>query len=175
MQDDWMDAVPARSLERGAAYYESGRVLALESRTDGWHATVGGSEKYAVIVPRSMDPHEARCSCPHYADGNICKHIAAAMIAIEARGNEVPREAGKESVEDIAARLSAFLVEAVSRDEALERRFRAAYGVADELAHAAELPGGRDAACTLAVRFREDYPRRPALHDELRAAVDSVL
>jgi hypothetical protein len=42
--------------------------------------------------------------------------------------------------------------------------------VAKCLAHAAGLPGGYDRACEAALDFRDDYPRRSALLDELRSA-----
>ena len=109
--EDWMAYVSTRSLERGCDYFESGCVRAVEHRADGWHATVSGGSDYAVFVPASLDPREAQCTCPHYADGNICKHIAAALIAIERRRNADEEgkgsEDGNESIEDIVMRTNA--------------------------------------------------------------------
>ena len=138
--EDWMAYVSTRSLERGCDYFESGCVRAVEHRADGWHATVSGGSDYAVFVPASLDPREAQCTCPHYADGNICKHIAAALIAIERRRNADEEgkgsEDGNESIEDIVMRtnaddLRAFVIEAARYDEALERELRATFGIAD--------------------------------------------
>ena len=81
--EDWMAYVSTRSLERGCNYFESGCVRAVEQYADGWHATVSGGRDYAVFIPVSLDPPKAQCTCPHYADGNVCKHIAAASIAVE--------------------------------------------------------------------------------------------
>ena len=138
--EDWMAYVSTRSLERGCDYFESGCVHAVEHRADGWHATVSGSSDYSVFIPASLDPREAQCTCPHYADGNICKHIAAALIAIERRRNADEEgkgsEDGNESIEDIVMRtnaddLRAFVMEAARYDEALERELRATFGTAD--------------------------------------------
>ena len=47
---------------------------------------------------------------------------------------------------------------------------KAYHGVAADLQHAATLPGGRERALAAAQAMRDEYPRRPALHDELRSA-----
>lgn len=137
--EDWMAYVSTRSLERGCDYFESGCVHAVEHRADGWRATVSGGSDYTVFIPASMDPRKAQCTCPHYADGNICKHIAAAFIAVECQqntGDGKESEAEDESIEDIVMRTSAedlrvFIVEATRYDEALERELRATFGAAD--------------------------------------------
>ena len=113
---------------------------AVERRADGWHAKVSGSGDYAASIPASLDPHRAQCTCPHYADGNICKHIAAVLIAV-ARQQEAGRKsqrdkAGNEPIEEIvmcvsADDLSAFVLDALRYDEALERELRATFGTRD--------------------------------------------
>ena len=137
--EDWMAYVSTRSLERGCDYFESGCVHVVEHRSDGWHATVSGGNDYAVFIPTSMDPRKAQCSCPHYADGSICKHIAAVFIVVERQQNTDDGKGSEvegESVEDIVMRagaddLRAFIIEAARYDEALERELRAAFGTAD--------------------------------------------
>lgn len=137
---DWMASISTRSLERGCDYFESGNVHAVERRADGWHVTVSGGNDYAVFIPSSLDPHRARCTCPHCADGNICKHIAAAFIAVERQqvtdGEGHGGESGVESIEDIVMRadvedLRTFIIDAARYDEALERELRATFGIAD--------------------------------------------
>ena len=138
--EDWMAYVSTRSFERGCDYFEAGYVRAVEHRADGWYATVSGGSDYSVFIPASLDPRKAQCTCPHYADGHICKHITAAFIAIEhQQNNDEERKGSKaegESVEDIVMRISAddlraFIVEAARYDEALERELRATFGSAD--------------------------------------------
>ena len=137
--EDWMAYISTRSLERGCDYFESGCVRAVEHRADGWRVAVSGSRDYTVFVPDSMDPHEAQCTCPHYADGNICKHIAAAFIAVERRQNTRGDKGSgteSESIEDIVTRtnaddLRAFVIEMARYDETLERELRATFGIAD--------------------------------------------
>jgi len=137
--EDWMAYISTRSLERGCDYYESGCVHSVEQRSNGWRATVSGGSDYAVFIPAAMDPRKAQCTCPHYADGNICKHIAATFIAVahqQNTGDGKDFDAEGESIEDIVMRTSEddlrrFIVEAARCDEALERELRATFGTAD--------------------------------------------
>ena len=133
----WVEHVPAKSLERGLGYFESGRVRAVSKETDGWRATVSGTNEYVAFVPDSLDPRLAQCTCPHFDDGNICKHIAAAFFAVDRKLG-----AGKgggsvlEPVEEIVARvdcdsLKAFVIELARCDESFERELRATFGTAD--------------------------------------------
>jgi len=61
--------------ERGADYlpWVSGLTL------DGLFATasVDGTRKYAVSLDLSGDDPGGFCTCPHFADGNFCKHLVA--------------------------------------------------------------------------------------------------
>ena len=182
---DWMAYVSTRSLDRGCDYFESGCVHAVEHRADGWRATVSGSSDYAVFIPDSMDPREAQCTCPHYADGNICKHIAAAFIGVErhiaARCESASGEADSESIEDIVMRtnaddLRAFVVEAARHDEALERELRATFGIADVKQAKREL---QKVTTTLVRRYERggfiDWHEALEFGHEYAIAVESIM
>ncbi|MBR0406380.1 MAG: SWIM zinc finger family protein [Eggerthellaceae bacterium] len=141
MQINWMNLISNRTLNRGRDYCESGMVCSIEKRKNGWHAIVFGSEDYAVFVPSSLDLHFAECTCPHFAGGNICKHIAAVMFAIDSgdTASDGPNDgqtAKSESIEEIVERadasaIRAFLIEAALRDESIERQLRGTFCKAD--------------------------------------------
>ena len=73
---------------RGRAYFLSGRVRISQSSDDHLTATVSGSRRtpYSVEIDWSdiMDGQIiATCTCPHYEDGFLCKHIWATLLAME--------------------------------------------------------------------------------------------
>ena len=69
-------------LARGEDYYDSGAVLGIEEESPGeWFATVCGTEHYEVTVSLAGDEiAEWECDCPY--DGENCKHVVAALLAI---------------------------------------------------------------------------------------------
>lgn len=70
---------------RGQEYYRRGQVQHLRViRTDAGGEVaciVQGSEPYDVSVRVEGQKISVYCDCPRFADKNICKHIAAAMLA----------------------------------------------------------------------------------------------
>jgi len=80
--DNFESFVAYRILVHGEEYYEAGAVSELEESLPGeWSATVKGTKSYNVNI--SMDGREIvswYCGCP--LDGEICKHIVAALLAI---------------------------------------------------------------------------------------------
>lgn len=71
----------------GREYYRRGQVqdLRILHSGDGDEVTcvVQGSEAYYVSIRVKGQRATIYCSCPRFADRNICKHIAAAMLACE--------------------------------------------------------------------------------------------
>ena len=67
-------------LERGRAYFAEGAVKNLRRDGGDYVARVQGSDAYDVhLSAQSLD--DSDCSCPHLADGNLCKHLAAVLYA----------------------------------------------------------------------------------------------
>ena len=75
--------VPSGSLNKGRNYFRSGGVQIDKGSADRVEATVWGGGRYSVVL--YLDTEEetvvASCTCPHYDDINICKHIWAALLA----------------------------------------------------------------------------------------------
>lgn len=76
----------ARTIERGRAYADGGRVADLVEDGDRLTALVHGSEDYRVeLVASAMSWF---CDCPVGASGAFCKHCVAVAIAAEGGGTE---------------------------------------------------------------------------------------
>src|SRR5438445_521883 len=80
--------VPPGSLTKGRNYFRSGAVEIHEASADRVEATVKGGGRYWVALDLDVDLQAvvASCTCPHYDDGNLCKHIWARHEAAEAEG-----------------------------------------------------------------------------------------
>lgn len=91
--DNFEDFVPYKIWMRGEEYYETDAVSELEEISPGeWTATVEGTDDYNVEI--SMDGNEIEswyCDCPY--DGEICKHVVAALLAIRDNNKRVRRSA----------------------------------------------------------------------------------
>ena len=80
---------------RGAAYYY-GRCVEITSRRElGVSALVHGGSPQPYEVELDWERADegavdAFCTCPRYADGNLCKHVWATILAADAQGL-VPR------------------------------------------------------------------------------------
>lgn len=73
-----------RVFARGLAYFNAGNVTSLKRETDGWSATVSGTQLYRTFVPETFSPASRfACTCRHFADGHLCKHLAATCLAVE--------------------------------------------------------------------------------------------
>ena len=81
--------VPSGSLTKGRNYFRSGAVEIHEASADRVEATVKGGGRYWVALDLDVDLQAvvASCTCPHYDDGNLCKHIWASLEAAEAEGH----------------------------------------------------------------------------------------
>jgi superfamily II DNA or RNA helicase len=79
--------VAPRTLSRGDAYYEQGRVQRIELLDDGTiQARVQGSRLYSVELLLENDVLVADCDCPWFQQNDEeCKHIWAVIRAASAR------------------------------------------------------------------------------------------
>lgn len=91
--DNFESCVPYRILVRGEEYYDTDAVSELEETSPGeWTATVEGTDDYNVEI--SMNGKEVEswyCDCPY--DGEICKHVVVALLAIRDNNKRVSRSA----------------------------------------------------------------------------------
>lgn len=146
LDPNWKLSFSPSALERGAAYARADKVDLVEEIKRGWEATVRGRTPYRVFVPaREAGAVErlATCTCPWFAQGNLCKHIAAVCFAL---GKDVPdeqsevtrKESGQQNAslsqlvaqtDDVTVR--SFLLNVLAADDLLAARFRAACNPAD--------------------------------------------
>ena len=104
---NWQKYFDSKILDRGLEYFESGAVSGLNKKGAIWRATVtGGSRSYEVAVPDSLDASSSSCTCPYFAGGKNCKHIAAVMFAVESGATDEPAPAKKTSLADAISQLS---------------------------------------------------------------------
>ena len=56
---------------------------------DRVEATVKGGGRYFIVLDVDMEEETivASCTCPHYDDAHLCKHIWAAVLAAESKGH----------------------------------------------------------------------------------------
>lgn len=76
--------VGSQNFERGDSYYRQGAVRDTVRQSDQLIARVEGSqyEPYEVRITLAQSGiGVARCTCPYAAGGNMCKHVAAVLIA----------------------------------------------------------------------------------------------
>ena len=71
-------------LNRGYAYYESGKIISLEQTSDtSWEAIVSGTQNYTVIAGCDhFAISKIECDCP-YDYGPICKHMVAVIYKLQ--------------------------------------------------------------------------------------------
>jgi len=114
-----------RSLQRGAAYLDEGRVGLLRVGTERVNATVQGSESYTVELRLSDGRLRFACSCPIGVEGEFCKHcVAVALSWLEDRGPSGPTlDDARTYLEGLPPRsLVELLVDHAHEDERLARR-----------------------------------------------------
>lgn len=91
--DNWKDLFRPHILDRGLNYYEMGAVENIKQTTNGFHATVVGSEVYEVEIEiKDGSVYDMWCSCPYAEDGTYCKHMAAVLYECEGAGDEKKSE-----------------------------------------------------------------------------------
>ena len=82
---------------RGLEYFKRGQVRNIKfvPSSAGGHVTcsVQGHSSYNVSIVAAQKSTSIYCTCPRFADKQICKHIAAAMIACaNMTGDDIPAE-----------------------------------------------------------------------------------
>lgn len=79
----WKRYFDNRILKRGYEYYKFGNILSLEYNDDNTvDAKVDGTRVYHVHIDLE-DKLGMECTCPHYEEGNFCKHLAAVWYAVD--------------------------------------------------------------------------------------------
>jgi uncharacterized Zn finger protein len=114
-----------RSFERGAVYFEEGRVGALRVSAGRVAATVQGAESYAVELSADEGRLRFVCSCPVGLDGEFCKHcVAVALSLLRDHGPSGPTlDDARACLETLPPRsLVELLIDHAHEDERLARR-----------------------------------------------------
>lgn len=87
MLADWENQFDEVILERGLDYYSTGRVDIIDQDEGKVIAVVDGSGQHSHQVKVSFISHQLTsmsCTCPYACEGANCKHMAAALYALEA-------------------------------------------------------------------------------------------
>ncbi|MBP6218240.1 MAG: DEAD/DEAH box helicase [Oligoflexales bacterium] len=73
--------------ERGFIYAERGYVKILKAQAGGVKATVKGTSRYTVTLNPEKERQTIKiyavCSCPHFDEGNFCKHLWATLLVLD--------------------------------------------------------------------------------------------
>lgn len=131
---DWRQYFQPHILERGLNYYLNDRVISFEVDSSVLSATVSGSEDYLVEAQfEDKELTTLACDCPHAADGNFCKHMAATMYAYENQGERPSDPKMKKSVDEYINEadeqvVRSFLKEVLLRDSNLFKQFVTSLG-----------------------------------------------
>lgn len=158
--DELIDLAGRRVFDRGADYFDEGRVDLSRADEQGCEGLVHGTARYRVSLRRSRRGYEWDCDCPYAEDGAFCKHLVAAALAWRETRNETPPATGQggtqlqEQLRRLpASQLADWLHEAALDDPALARRLQVRLARDDP----AELQAALDAL--LRVRGFLDYRR----------------
>ena len=85
---DWQKRFNKEILERGKHYYLQKKVYGLSSKRGIYTANVLGTTLYHVETKiENGNVTYIMCTCPHAIKGYYCKHMAAVLFALEARGD----------------------------------------------------------------------------------------
>ena len=81
-------AFSSTTRNRGHAYFQSGQVRIRQSSDQYVTAAVSGSRRTPYAVEIDLCGAEdgqvvATCTCPHYEDGYLCKHIWATLLEMD--------------------------------------------------------------------------------------------
>lgn len=81
---NWKNLFTEAILDRGLEYFNDDLVTKLKKKNNDFSATVIGAENYKVdLTIENREVTYAHCTCPHFAEGNNCKHLAATLFEIE--------------------------------------------------------------------------------------------
>ncbi len=76
----------SRSIQRGRAYFKDGRVWDIEVSDNQAICEVNGDSgdySVAIEINKKTEKLEFDCDCPYAYDGNFCKHMVAAGLALK--------------------------------------------------------------------------------------------
>jgi len=153
--------------DRGVAYAAAGHVRDLVVDADVLTATVLGSDaSYGVRV----NGRSVACDCPYAANGDLCKHVVAAVIS--ARGDAPPtRDDVAGYVESLRPEeLRQLVLRAAERDHLLRRELQlAAATTAGDLAAVRDLVDR-----TLSTRRYLDYWAAMRWAEEAQSTLDTL-
>lgn len=146
MDRDWQQYFEEHIWERGMDYYLADAVLELGCNGEVLRGVVEGSELYHVEIGLGGQNGRMYCDCPYAETGYACKHMAALLIAWTNdhdldQGQEQPERGSAANLSTAADPLDnlpikeliwdadmglvrKYLAEVLTRDEALELRFR---------------------------------------------------
>ncbi len=71
---------------RGVQYFNAGLVRLTACGAESAQAVVTGSDLYEVTLLRDGKVLQASCSCPFAERGEVCKHVWAVILAVDAKG-----------------------------------------------------------------------------------------
>jgi superfamily II DNA or RNA helicase len=73
---------------KGEVYAQRGQVSVVESSPELIRCAVIGSQRdpYQVFLRPNKTILDVACDCPHYSEGNLCKHLWAAIIQADREG-----------------------------------------------------------------------------------------
>lgn len=72
--------------KRGVQYFSAGLVRLTACGAESAQAVVTGSDLYEVTLLRDGKVLQASCSCPFAERGEVCKHVWAVILAVDAKG-----------------------------------------------------------------------------------------
>lgn len=78
--------VNSKIRKRGVHYFRGRRVRLTACGPETAEAVVSGSSEYDVVLTRDSQGLRASCSCPFSGRGEPCKHVWAAILAVDAKG-----------------------------------------------------------------------------------------
>jgi superfamily II DNA or RNA helicase len=78
--------VNSKVRKRGIHYFRGKRVRLTACGPETAEAVVSGSSEYDVLLTRDSQGLRASCSCPFSDRGEICKHVWAAILAVDVKG-----------------------------------------------------------------------------------------
>lgn len=119
----------AQSYERGASYYNSGRITSVRLAGGAVRAIVEGTDVYNVELAWNGGDGKYYCDCPYSYEGE-CKHVVAVLLHVRDHSAEMIREAksallaAKRLLDGAGeGRLREFLAVEMAGDPALAERF----------------------------------------------------
>ena len=96
-------AFPIDVRARGGVYFLQKRVTITRRSSAAVDAVVRGARRYAVRLERAGLGLRVRCSCPHFESAGPCKHVWAALLAVDGTSSLVALRRGSGEIRVIDA------------------------------------------------------------------------